>query len=143
MGAFGFSIVMGIFLLGLFILLIVPGIIFSIYWIFSYYVFLNERKGIFASLGQSRQIVKGKWWTMLGYFILIILIVIGISIIFSMPSWITGIILAMQTLAGNVSKSLLTFQSILTQILSIAASFVTTPLVILFFKNLYLELKKK
>lgn len=52
--ALGFSIVLCLFLVGLFILLIVPGVIFFVYWTFAIYVFLeNGKKGIFYALGRA------------------------------------------------------------------------------------------
>lgn len=57
----GTSILMGVFLIGLFILLIVPGIIFSVYWIFTVYIVaLNNKSGL-AALKHSKAIVKGRW----------------------------------------------------------------------------------
>ena len=70
----GFFIVSWVFLTGLFLLLIIPGIIFMIYWSFGVYVLFDEKKGIVDSLKRSKEIVKGKWWRVFGYFILILLI---------------------------------------------------------------------
>jgi hypothetical protein len=57
----------GIFLLGLYLLLIVPGIIYSIYWIFIVWIVaLNDMTGTKA-LAYSKSIVKGRWWRVLKY----------------------------------------------------------------------------
>ncbi len=65
--AIGTNIILGIFLLGLTLLLIVPGIIYSVYWIFvTFVVILNDKSGKDA-LDYSKKIVKGRWLTVAGY----------------------------------------------------------------------------
>ncbi len=109
----GLIIVQLIFLLGLFLLLIIPGIIFFVYWIFSNYVLINEKTDIMQSLKRSKEIVKGRWWGVFGYFILIIIIYVGSSIIISFIP-----------LANLIVSQL-----------------VLIPFLILFLKNFYLDLK--
>ncbi len=77
----GFSLVSTIFLIGLFILFIIPGVIFSVFWVFGVYVLLNEDKGILESLGESRSLVRGRWWKTFGYLLLALLIYVGASIV--------------------------------------------------------------
>jgi hypothetical protein len=45
------------------ILLIIPGIIFSIWFSFSGFVFIDQGLGIKASLSRSRQLFKGRFWS--------------------------------------------------------------------------------
>lgn len=60
----------GIFLIGLFILLIVPGIIYSVYWVFMVYaVALLEMSGMTA-LKHSEKIVRGRWTKVFAYALL-------------------------------------------------------------------------
>ena len=121
-----------VFLLGLFLLLIIPGIIFMIYWIFGSYVFLDEDKGILYSLKKSRQLVKGNWWKMFGYLILIMIILFIFAILI-------GIILALPILFSGNSIVYIAFDGISNLIVSLAFyGFLT-----LFFKNIYLEWKGK
>ncbi len=49
----------------LFLLLIVPGIIFSIFWIFSDVIAVVEPLGGWAALKKSKEMVKGRWWKVL------------------------------------------------------------------------------
>lgn len=64
--ALGTYILLSIFLSGLF-LLVVPGIIYYVYWIFMLCaVTLRDKSGIRA-LSYSRAIVKGRWWKVAGY----------------------------------------------------------------------------
>ena len=61
------QLLLGIFLLGLYLLLVIPGIIFTVYWIFEVYaVALKGLKGK-AALDYSKAIVAGRWWKTLGY----------------------------------------------------------------------------
>ena len=66
---FGLTFVYLLFVSGLLLLLVIPGIIFFIYWIFSGYVLFDENKKIRESLKRSKEIVKGKWWRVFGYFL--------------------------------------------------------------------------
>ena len=44
------------------ILLIVPGIVISVYWILFAIAVVSDRKGPLQSLGYSYQLIKGYWW---------------------------------------------------------------------------------
>ncbi|MFH1327082.1 MAG: hypothetical protein ABIH59_03070 [archaeon] len=111
----GLGIVTTVLLAILFILLIVPGIIFLVFWIFASYVLIKEDKGIWESLKKSKEIVKGKWWRTFGFVILISLISIVVSLISNFIPFIGGFI----------------------------TTLVLTPFVTIFFKNFYLDMKKK
>lgn len=110
----GFMIVTAIFLILLYILLIIPGIIFTVYWAFAVFIFLNEKKKITASLKESKALVKGRWWKTFGYIILLTIILCVGNLILNL---IPGI--------GNFLITLF--------IQSFA---------IIFMKNLYLKMKK-
>jgi len=51
--------------LGGVLLLIVPGIIFGIWLSFSNFVFIDKGLGVKASMGKSRELVRGKFWAVL------------------------------------------------------------------------------
>ncbi|MEK6934235.1 MAG: hypothetical protein AABW75_05160 [Nanoarchaeota archaeon] len=138
-----FSLVLMIFLGGLFLLLIIPGIIFVIYWIFAVYVFFGEKKGILYSLRRSMEIVKGRWWRVFGYSILMILIMVGINIAASLITLPTTIIYLINiTMGKEISSGLFILNSILEVIASFVGNLISIPLFVLFFKNLYLDMKK-
>lgn len=84
------TIIMSIALFFLFLLLIIPGIIFSIYWIFAYYALIMDEKSIIESLRHSTSVVRGNWWRILGYLVLVTLILIGASLIVLIPVFILG-----------------------------------------------------
>ncbi len=72
-----------VILLGL-VLLIIPGIIFSIWFMFSSYVLVTENIGGIAALKRSRSYAKGKFWGILGRVSLLTLVILLIS-------WITSL----------------------------------------------------
>jgi len=110
----GLCILLAILLVILFILFIIPGIIFFVYWLFAAYVLMNEKLSPWDSMKRSKQIVKGRWWRTFG-----ILLLIGVIVSFA--SLIIGLI----PLIGGLVTSLL-----------------LTPFSIIFFKNMYLDMKK-
>lgn len=131
---FGFSIVIGLFLMGLFVLLIIPGIIFAVYWVFSSYIFIEKKKGIMESISESHDLVRGKWWNVFGNFVLLGLIFIAISI---------GAGLIQVILSTPFDASNLMVISIIASVTSFISGIFITPLMILFTKNFYYDLKKK
>jgi hypothetical protein len=110
----GLSIVLFFALLFLFILLIVPGIIFMVFWLFSPFILIKEKAGIIDSLKRSKKLVKGRWWMVFGYYLLFLLISIGAFFALSFIPFI-----------GSFFEYL-----------------IVVPFSILFFKNMYLDLKK-
>jgi len=138
-----FGIVTGIFIILLFLALIIPGIIFLIYWTFALYIFLDKKTKIRDSLKQSRMMIKNRWWKTLGYSLLIGLIMMGIGIVLSIIQLPT-IIITMIHLANNtpLSLTLIGISSLLEVITSFLTTLFATPLAIFFFKNYYLEIKK-
>jgi len=140
----GFSIILMLFLMGLAILLIIPMIIFAVYWAFAPYIFIEEKKGIMESLGKSHNLIRGKWWRVLGNFILLILIflliAIGASIISGILRGIFGI--SLLTLLHPTAKTLL-ITNIIASVTGFISGIFTTPLMILFTKNLYYDFAKK
>ncbi len=130
-------IVIWIFLAGLFILLIIPGIIFMVYWTLASYVFINEKKGIIASLKESMRLVKGRWWKTLGYGILIFLIVIAIGIGIGLIGMVIQLILGIPLQGHSVGAFWMT------RVVDFVSKVFTTPIIVLFFKNMYLDYRKR
>ncbi len=71
----------GIIFVAGFILFIVPGIIFSIWFSLSSYVFVWEDLRGMKALYRSKELVKGYWWAVFGRFFVFGLIAFIISII--------------------------------------------------------------
>lgn len=137
-----FMIVYIVFLLGLTILLIIPGFIFLVFWIFGYFVFIDEGNGIIKALKRSYHIVRGRWWKTLGYMVLIDLILILIMIIFMIPSFVTQGIMSVGIVGGHLSVGSYLANMWVSNIFQLLAMFIVLPLSILFLKNMYLEWKK-
>ncbi len=81
----GTNIMAGIFAFGLMLLLIVPGIIYSVYWIFAVYVVLLNDKSGKKALDYSKEIVKGRWWRVTGYYIVFGILGFIVGVIYSFP----------------------------------------------------------
>ncbi len=64
-----------VFLVPLYLLLIIPGIIFQVYWMFVFYILVAEKRSVIGSMKRSYNIIKGKWWKVFGYMILFYIIV--------------------------------------------------------------------
>lgn len=64
------SIIVFLISLGGIILLIIPGIVFAIWFSFSTFVFVDKELGIKASISKSRTLVKGRFWTILGRYVI-------------------------------------------------------------------------
>lgn len=58
----GFALLLGLIVAGGSLLLIVPGIIFSVWFCFSLFILTEEGGGGLQALGKSRQLVRGHWW---------------------------------------------------------------------------------
>src|SRR3989338_5030802 len=129
------SQVLGFFVSGLLFLLVIPGIIFSIYWSFSYFVLIGTNKGVIGSLKESREIIKGNWWKVFGYLICFALFVS----ILALPFKIIGdvVIKTFIGLSTPITKD------ILSKIFEWIPQLITIPLIVLFLKNLFLELRRE
>jgi hypothetical protein len=81
----GTNLIAGILLVGLFFLLIIPGIIYSIYWYFILYVVIFSDKWGMEAMLYSKEIVQNRWWKTLGYAILFGLIALLVGAVASLP----------------------------------------------------------
>lgn len=61
----GASILSGLAIFGGFILFIIPGIIFSIWFVFVMYSVVLDNQDSTSALGYSKSLVKGRWWATL------------------------------------------------------------------------------
>jgi len=131
---------------------------FGIRWLFSIYILIGENKGVTDSLRTSSGLVKGRWWKTFGYLLLFLLIIWGISIVFSIPAMIINWIITFSTLgaaglaaasstSGNLSSLSSSFTNItiitmgISLIFSMLSQIIIVPLGALFVKNFYLSWK--
>lgn len=106
------------------VLLIIPGIIFGIYYALSIYALINEDKTGYSALKRSKQLVKGYWWALLGR---IILVQVLYMILVYILSWPAGLI---------EDKNLSAIWSIIIS----AAEFIVAPFAMIYISQIYQEL---
>ena len=68
------------------LLLIIPGIIYSVFYTFAVFVFFFEDKRGMAAIRRSKELVKGYWWPVFGRICFLSLIFWLVSVCFSAPS---------------------------------------------------------
>ena len=114
--AIGTSILMAIFLAVLFMLLIVPGVIYLVFWAFAIYVvILNDKSGMEA-LSYSKSIVKGKWLTV---FLYCLVIGIMMAIVAGIINGIIGaagsgtVVIFLQGVVGDITNAFFLIASVL------------------------------
>lgn len=85
--ALGTGIIEAIFLLGLMLLLIVPAIIYGVYWSFSIFAIVFHNKSFRDALRYSKEVVQGRWWRVFGvlfvFGILSLLVGMAVAIVFA------------------------------------------------------------
>jgi hypothetical protein len=124
------SIIAGLAVLGGFVLLIVPGIIFSLWFSFTLLaVALDNKKGVDA-LRVSKKLVSGRWWGVLWRILLPGLLYLVVSFVVELPFEILA----------NVSPSITTVA--IATIVTAITTLVITPFITTVHTILYLELKK-
>ncbi|HOZ36690.1 MAG TPA: hypothetical protein PLR18_02570 [bacterium] len=82
------SFVVGIFTFLWMLLLIVPGIIMSVYYSFAVLCLIYEGYRAGKALKRSKELVKGYWWSVAGRTIFIGLVMWLVIIILSIPLWV-------------------------------------------------------
>ena len=132
-------------ILGL-VLLLIP-IYFMIKSSLAQIILVGENKGVFASIKTSLKITNKKFWKLVLYFILIGIILIAISLLFSLIgafiSTITGNIeITADTTTGLQSALMNPAGLFIQQIFALAASLITFPIFLFFLKNLYSKFKE-
>ncbi len=79
----------------------------------------------------------------LGYSALLTLIIIGISLVFSIPTLASGLFYAMIAFGKSLSINLIVTVSAVGFLFSAAGQLITTPLSIIFMKNFYFAMSNK
>ena len=126
------SIIAGLAIFAGIILLIIPGIIFSIWFAFVMYSVVLDNKKSIESLKASKALVSGRWWTVLW-----LLLAPGVVFVLLMiiVQWIAGLMIFLPEMFG-------TFGLILYGTIVTAAGLIVAPLTTAAPTILYIELKK-
>lgn len=77
------TILVGVITFAGFLLLVVPGIIFAVWYSLALYILVAEDLRGMKALSRSKQLVRGYWWSVLWRFIVVFLIVMVAIILFS------------------------------------------------------------
>ncbi|MEZ4156910.1 MAG: hypothetical protein R3B52_03025 [Candidatus Paceibacterota bacterium] len=104
------------------VLLIIPGVIFAVWLAFSVFILMDNEGGIVISINKSKAMVKGYWWPVFGRLLALIAATI-----------------AVMAIVGAILSSL--FGQEVFEILNQIISILITPLVMLYVKKIYDELK--
>ncbi|MFA5155173.1 MAG: hypothetical protein WC453_01960 [Patescibacteria group bacterium] len=87
----GVAIPVAIFVLLWSLLLIIPGIIFGVFYSFAVYIFFFEGKKGLDAISASKRLVSGYWWPVFGRFLFIGIIAIVFSLIITAPLSAKGV----------------------------------------------------
>ncbi len=129
------SILTTLVVFGGIILLIIPGIIFALWFTFSVHALVIDKKHSIDALKYSKSLVSGHWFSILWrLFAPFILITIAIMIV----QWIFAMILGIQT----DSQFQFTITQTIYLILSTIINILITPITVAIPTILYIELKK-
>ena len=123
----GLAFLTAVFILLWTLLLIIPGIIYSIFYSFAVYAFFFEGKRGMAAIKRSVQLVKGYWWAIFGRFLLL-----GIVL------WIFLMIISLPLAATTPGTPFYTIWNALVQVIS----FIIGPISLLFYYQIYQDLVK-
>jgi len=93
----GFAVLFGL------VLLIIPGIIFAVWFGFSYYCLLFEDKRGVEALKASKAYVKGKFWAVLGRYAFLGIVAIVVSVVIGIITVIGAAI------AGQIGAAVISF----------------------------------
>ncbi len=104
-----------------FVLIIIPGLILLTIWSVVIPVEVLERRGVFASFGRSRELVKGNGWNVFGVIVIIWVLALVISFLAA----------ALSAALGHVGRELVQW----------AVNVLLAPVVALSATVLYLELR--
>lgn len=120
------SLMIGFVILGGLILLVIPGIIFMVWFSFSYYVLIEEGISGVDAMKRSKSLVSGKWFAVFGR---LLVVFIGGIVIGSIFSVLTGMVDQM------VGATLIS-------IVGMFANAVVAPISVAYLYLLYKELKQ-
>jgi len=121
------SILTFLLILFWFTLLIIPAIVFSVFYGLAVYVLFFEGKREMEAICRSKELVKGHFWGVFGRILILFAIVIAISAVFS---WLRGL--------GSEQGLWFSLMSALEQVVS----FVITPFYIIYNYFIYKDLAK-
>ncbi|MBT4135531.1 hypothetical protein HOD75_03385 [archaeon] len=113
-------------------------------WALAPYFLIAENKRIIDSLRNSFSLVKGNWWVVFAYGIMLGVFILIINIIFAIIGFIFLIPFGVLSVVSGAEVSGIGFAGqLIDGIFSLIVTFITVPIGIILFKNVYLDLKKE
>lgn len=95
-----------------FVLFVIPGIIFLVWFSFSNFVFIEKQVGVKEAMLKSKELVKGKFWKILGRLFVFGVFSILVEMVFSLVPYGVGTILTTIFGALFVLPSYLLYQEL-------------------------------
>lgn len=132
---FWVGLLSGIIVFGGYLLLVIPGIIFGVWFTFAVMIAVAENLGGMNAILKSKFYVSGYWWEVLWRLIFISLIIGGISFVFSLPAWVINFI------AGFTKSDPLSLIGSVLNILSGIVGIFLAPLTVIYTFLIYKNLK--
>lgn len=83
----GLSILVMLIVVVGYLLLIVPGVIFNIWFLLAAYVLVLENTGIVEAMRRSRNYVKGKWWAVFQRAVIVLIIAMVFFPLFALVAY--------------------------------------------------------
>lgn len=109
---FGTMIIFAALLILLTLALIIPAIVFGVYWTFVLPIVVLGNKRFYAALKESKRLVRGRWWQVFGNFFMIFLMMIPIALILFIPT-------------APLVQAVPWLEAVITTLLNIAITFIT------------------
>ena len=130
LAAVGTNIILFIFLLGLVLLLIIPGIIYYGYWMFTLYPVVFQDKFGKDAMDYSKAIVKDRWWKVAGYSLVLGLLgLITMVLVGAILGFLLGFLLP-DNFFVNIASDIVS-----NTIVDVVSSFFFTVVFVIFFIN--------
>lgn len=85
----------GLIVVGGLILIIIPGVIFAVWFAFTQFGVARNSLGVMDSLRQSKEIVKGRFWKVFGRFLVFMVFIFVVQIVFSLIPYIGAPVLSL------------------------------------------------
>lgn len=129
-----FIIILQIFIFaGSYALFVIPGIIISIYTsMYAMTLFVDNKRG-FSAFTESFSVVKGRWWAVLGRFVILALVIIVVYAV------VFGLLYLLGFLSGISAQSLTA--NIVYTVINLAIGAITGPFIAIYMYKMYESLK--
>lgn len=106
------AIVLTLIEIGGILLLIIPGIIFAVWYGFARFILVTEGKGVKESLSASKKLVEGRFWKVLGRMAVFVVFGLLIQIVFAAVPYGIGALIAQLFEALIVLPSFLLYKEL-------------------------------